>query len=77
MIEINNIIFIMLINNVSTIIGKRRMDISETAKLAGVTYNTIYNLYYDKTSAINFKTLDKLCYVLECTPNDLLKYIPD
>lgn len=67
----------MLINNVSTIIGNRRMDISETAKLAGVTYNTIYNLYYDKTSAISFKTLERLCYVLECTPNDLLKYIPD
>lgn len=44
----------MIRNNVSAIIGQRRMTIAETAKLAGLQYNTIYNLYYDKTAGIDF-----------------------
>lgn len=67
----------MIQNNVSSFIGKKRTTIAETARLAGVKYNTIYNLYYEKTSGIEFETLNKLCYALDCTPNDLFKYIPD
>ena len=67
----------MLKNNVSTMIGMRRMTIAETAKLAGVRYNTVHKLYNDKTKSVEFSTLDKLCYALNCTPNDLFKYIPD
>lgn len=63
----------MIRNNVSAIIGQRRMTIAETAKLAGLQYNTIYNL----TAGIDFNTLDRLCFALDCTPNDLLKYSPE
>lgn len=66
----------MIKNNVSTLIGGRKLTIAETARIAGLKYNTVYNLYYDKTSSIEFTTLEKLCYALECTPNDILKYIP-
>ena len=67
----------MIKNNVSTIIGKRKTNISETAKIAKVDYNTVYNLYYDKTKGIEFETMNKLCFALECTPGDLFTYIPD
>jgi len=67
----------MIRNNISTIIGLRRLNISEVAKQTGLSYNTIYNLYYDKTSGVDFATLNKLCFTLDCTVNDLLKYIPD
>ncbi len=53
------------------------MTIAETAKLAGISYNTVYALYYDTTAGIEFSTLNKLCYALDCTTNDLLTYIPD
>ena len=56
-------------------IGKRKYTIAEVAKIAGVDYNTISNLYYDKTKSISFETLNKLCYALECTPNDLFLYV--
>ena len=67
----------MIKNNVSLLIGMRRMTIAETAKLAGLSYNTVYSLYHDETSGIDFSTLNKLCYVLDCTTNDLFKYIAD
>ena len=31
----------------------------------------------EKLKGIEFDTLDKLCWALECTPNDILIYIPD
>lgn len=62
----------MIKNNVSLLIGMRRMTIAETARLAGVSYNTIYALYHDQTAGIEFATLNKLCEVLDCTTNDLL-----
>ena len=67
----------MIKNNVSTLIGKRKLSISETAKIAGVDYNTVECLYRDKTSGIKFKTLNKLCYALDCSVNDLFTYEPD
>ena len=66
----------MIKNNISLLIGMRRMTIAETAKLAGLQYNNVYNLYCDKTVGIDFSTLDKLCFALDCMPNDLLKYTP-
>ena len=44
----------MIVNNISTLIGKRKMTKSETAKLAGLDYNTVDNLYRDKTKGIEF-----------------------
>ncbi len=67
----------MIVNNISTLIGKKRMTKSETAKLAGLDYNTVDNLYRDKTKGIEFGTMNKLCFALDCTPGDLFSYIPD
>ncbi len=67
----------MIKNRVSIVIGERRMTISETAKLAGLSYNTVDKVYRNETKGIDFETLDKLCFALNCTPNDLFRYIPD
>lgn len=67
----------MIKNNVSQFIGLRKTTIAETAREAGISYNTVYNLYYDKTSSIEFETLNKLCFVLDCNTGDLFKYISD
>ncbi len=67
----------MIINNISTIIGKRRYTVAETARIANLKYETVQKLYLDKTKRIDIKTMDRLCFALECTPNDLFKYIED
>ena len=67
----------MIKNMVSTLMGYRRMKISELARLTGLKYNTVYAIYHDKTKGIDFETLNKLCYALDCNPNDIFKYIPD
>lgn len=67
----------MIINKLSEILGKKRMMKTELARLSSVSYSTVKKLYKDETKGIDFETLNKLCNALECTPNDILAFIPD
>ena len=37
-------------------------------------YQTINAMADNETTGIKFNTIDKLCKILECTPNDLFKF---
>ena len=63
--------------NLSEILGRKRIKMSELARLAGVNKNTVLNLYHDRSSRIEFEVLNKLCNILECTPSDILQHTPD
>lgn len=67
----------MIQNNLSTIMGKKRISIAEVSRIAGVRYETIHRLYHDKNKGIEFATLDKLCWALQCTPSEIFEYIED
>ena len=67
----------MIKNRLSTVMGNKRMKPQGIVTLTGISRKTIYNIYNDKTKGIEFDTLDKLCFALDCTPNDLFRYIPD
>ena len=36
-------------------------------------YKTISDMMDNKTSGIRFETIEKLCILLDCTPNDIFK----
>ena len=42
--------------------------------LIGVTYPTIRAIYYGNVTSVKFDILEKICKVLECTPNDILVF---
>jgi len=67
----------MLKNNLSKLMGEKRIKLSELQKLTGLSINTIRRLYYDTTNTISFNTVEKLCDALECTTQELLEYIPE
>ena len=67
----------MITNKLSEILGRKRMMQTELSRLSGISYATIKNIYQDKTNGMDFDTLNKLCNALECTPNDILEFIPD
>ncbi len=67
----------MIKNNLSVIMGAKRLKIADVCKIAGLDYKTVSRLYYDKNKGIEFETLDKLCFALDCTPNDILLYSPN
>lgn len=67
----------MIKNMLSVVMGYRRIQVAELARIAKLKYDTVDRIYRNETKGIDFETLNKLCFALECTPNDIFKYVPD
>lgn len=63
-------------NTLSCIMGEKRINISDLAKSAGVSRNTITALYHENAKGITWDVLEKICVALNCQPGDLLEYVP-
>lgn len=61
----------------SRILGEKRISMTRLSQQTGLSRNTIYLLYHEKSEGITFKTLEKLCAALECQPGDLLTYVDE
>ena len=46
-------------------------------KRTNLTYTNFDNLIKNRTKSIKYANLEKLCEVLECTPNDLFVKVED
>ena len=55
----------------------RRMKLTELAEATGLALNNLSVLKTNKARAIRFSTLESICKALNCSPGDLLEYIPD
>ena len=55
----------------STLMGKHRLSIQDVHAKIGLSRNTIYNLYNNKASRIDYETAAKLCELFSCKMNDL------
>ena len=66
-----------IIVNVDVMMAKRKISLGELAKRMDITQANLSILKNNKCKAIRFSTLNKLCEILECTPNEILEYRPD
>ncbi len=55
----------------------KRMKLKDLAKATGLAVNNLSILKTNKARAIRFSTLNSLCKALNCTPGDLIEYVPD
>jgi len=55
----------------------KRMKLKDLARATGLAVNNLSILKTNKARAIRFSTLNSLCKVLNCTPGDLIEYIPN
>ena len=53
------------------------LKIKDLAELANLNSITISKLWNNKSSRVDFPTLDALCKALDCQIGDLIKYVPD
>jgi len=67
----------MIKNNLSMLMGIKRINIAELSRMTKLDFRTISNLYHDKTKGIDFDTLNKICWALECNAAELFEYVPD
>ncbi len=55
----------------------KRMKLKDLAEATGLAVNNLSILKTNKARAIRFSTLESICKALDCTPGELLEYIPD
>ena len=55
----------------------KRMKLTELAEATGIALNNLSVLKTNKARAIRFSTLNSICKALNCSPGDLLEYVPD
>lgn len=56
---------------------KGRITQRKLSELSGVSVSAINRIYNETAERIDRNTLDALCRSLNCTPGDLLEYVPD
>lgn len=59
------------------IVENRRITYRDIAFEADVSTNTLTQMANQKMKQIGLVTIDKLCKYFDCTPGDLLIYVPD
>ena len=64
----------MLYINVKQLLESQQHSRYWLVKNMNSDYKTISDIIDNKTSRINFDTIEKLCILLHCTPNDIFKF---
>jgi putative transcriptional regulator len=62
----------MISCRLSTILGAKRLKVSDVCRATGVARATIDRYYYDKVNSFDREVLSKLCDFLHVKPGDLL-----
>ena len=57
--------------NLSEILGRKKLKISELTRDTGINRGTLDRLYYDTTQRIELDAIETLCKHLDCTLEEL------
>ncbi|OON95741.1 MAG: Cro/Cl family transcriptional regulator [Epulopiscium sp. Nele67-Bin005] len=60
--------------NLSTLMGKSRLTIQSVHEQTKLSRTTISNLYSNKSTRIDFETIEKLCALFDCKIEELLTF---
>lgn len=63
--------------NIKSLVDAKGMNRNQLSKELKIGYKAACNLYKGNTDRIYFDTLEQLCRVLDCTPNDILLFEDD
>ncbi|HDJ3341721.1 TPA: helix-turn-helix transcriptional regulator [Staphylococcus aureus] len=62
-------------NNLSLLMGKRRVTASKLSTVTGISRTSIHGLYHERTENPDTKTVMKLCEYFNITPNEFFGII--
>lgn len=66
----------MLINNLNSIMKQRNIKVSVLSLRTGISRNSLYPIIKNEVSMLQMDTIDKICQVLDVTPDDFFEYSP-
>lgn len=62
----------MISCRLSTILGAKRLKVSDVCRATGIARATLDRYYYDRVNSFDRQVLAKLCQFLQVKPGDLL-----
>ena len=60
--------------NIKDRVDKLNISKNKLAQHLGISYPTMLDMYRGTSVSIRLDTLEKLCTILHCTPNDILMF---
>lgn len=66
-----------IIINLDVMLAKRKMRSNELAEKLDMTLANLSILKTGKAKAIKFSTLNSICKILDCKPEDIIEYVED
>lgn len=66
----------MITSNLPVLLAERRLRVADLVRMTGISKSTLHRIFNNETTRIEFDTLEKICDVLQVTPNDVLLYTP-
>ena len=67
----------MIENRLAKVILEKGLEKRDITRMTGIDRHVLDRLYKAKIQSIKHPILNKLCYALDCTPNDIFRYTPD
>ncbi|TMV49335.1 helix-turn-helix transcriptional regulator [Paenibacillus mesophilus] len=64
----------MIVNHLSEIMGRKRLNVRDVVRGTGLAINTVSGLYHDTSKRVDMETLDKLCTFLGVGIGDILEH---
>ena len=65
----------MVFCRLSTILGAKRLKVSDVCRATGIARATLDRYYYDRVKSFDREVLGKLCLFLQVKPGDLLELV--
>ena len=66
-----------IVVTLDVMLARRKMRSKELAQAIGITEANLSKLKSGNVKGVKFETLDRICTVLDCTPGDLIEFVPD
>lgn len=63
--------------HLSTMMGKRKLNITDLARETKINRGTITRLYHETASRVDIEVIDILCQYFECSVGELFEFIDD
>jgi len=63
--------------HLSTLIGARKLRISDVARMTGLNRSTVTALCQERATRVDLPALDRLCALLNCQVGELFEFVAD
>jgi len=63
--------------NLSTLMGRDKLRISDVVRETGLNRSTVTALYKESATRVDLPAIDQLCRLFHCKVGELFEHVPD